>query len=95
MRRNDENRQNTQFTPISHQEKKAKILVTYPILRKKSPNTVWKFHDFSITQILREINFGDSASVKSAILTHLEVLNFAFYEIMHLLKVKIDQLNKI
>ena len=38
--------------------------------------TVWKFHDFSITQILREINFGDSTSAKSAILTHLEVLNF-------------------
>ena len=23
-------------------------------------HTVWKFHDFSINQILREINFGDS-----------------------------------
>ena len=34
--------------------------------------TVWKFHDFSITQILREINFGDSPSAKSAILIHLE-----------------------
>ena len=34
--------------------------------------TVWKFHDFSITQILREINFGDSRSAKSAILTYLE-----------------------
>ena len=43
--------------------------------------TVWKFHDFSITQILREINFGDSANAKSAILRHLEVLNFAFYKI--------------
>ena len=28
---------------------------------------VWKFDDFSITQILHEINFGDSASAKSAI----------------------------
>ena len=26
--------------------------------------TVWKFHDFSITQILREINFGESRSSK-------------------------------
>ena len=46
-------------------------------------NTVWKFHDFSIIQILREINFGDSTNAKYAILTHLEVLNFAFNEILH------------
>ena len=38
--------------------------------------TVWKFHDFSITQILREINFVDSRSAKSAISTHLEAPNF-------------------
>ena len=37
---------------------------------------VWKLHDFSITLILREINFGDPRNAKSAILTHLEVLNF-------------------
>ena len=42
--------------------------------------TVWKFTDFSITQILREINFGDSRNAKSAILTHLETLNFEIYE---------------
>ena len=43
---------------------------------------MWKFHDFSITQILREIKFGDSRSAKSAILTHLEALNFDhFYAI--------------
>ena len=46
---------------------------------------MWKFHDFSITEILREINFGDSKSAKSAILTHLEALNlyfssFAFFD---------------
>ena len=52
-------------------------------------------NDFSINQILREINLGDSTSAKSAILTHLGVLNFAFYEIMHFLKAEIDQLNKI
>ena len=50
---------------------------------------MWKFHDFSITHILREINFGDSTRAKSAILTHLEVLNFAFYEILHFLKTEI------
>ena len=29
----------------------------------------WKFHDFSITQILREINFRDSRIANSAINT--------------------------
>ena len=53
--------------------------------------TVWKFHDFSITQILREINFGDSRSAKSAILTHLEALNFDFYEFLHFLKAEFNQ----
>ena len=45
--------------------------------------TVWKFHDFSIMQILREINFKDFWSAKSAIWTHLEALNFHFYECLH------------
>ena len=35
-------------------------------------------HDFSITETLHEINFGDSISVKSAFLTRLEGLNFDF-----------------
>ena len=42
------------------------------------PPTVWKFHDFCITQILRENNFEDSRSAKSDILTHLEALNYDF-----------------
>ena len=40
---------------------------------------VWKLEDFSITEILREINFGDFRSAKSAILTHLEALDLDFY----------------
>ena len=48
-------------------------------------STMWKFHDFSITQILREISFANSKSAKHAILTHLEALNFDFYEFMHFL----------
>ena len=43
--------------------------------------TVWKFQDFCITQILHEINFGDSKSAKSVILTHFEALNFNFWRI--------------
>ena len=30
--------------------------------------TVWKFQYFSVTQILREINFGESRSSKNAVL---------------------------
>ena len=41
-------------------------------------HTVWKFQDFSITQILREINFVGSRNAKSSISTHLEALNFDF-----------------
>ena len=56
--------------------------------------TVWKFHDFSITQILREINFGDSRSTKSANLTNWEVLNLDNSEFLHFLKVEIRQIHK-
>ena len=58
-------------------------------------HTVWKCHDFSITQVLREINFGDSWSAKSAILTNLEALKFDFYEFFHFLKAEIYQSDKI
>ena len=44
------------------------------------------FMIFPITQILREIKFGDSRSAKSAILTHLEALNWDFYDFLHFLK---------
>ena len=36
---------------------------------------VAKFPDFSVLQILREINFEDSRSAKSTILTHIRALN--------------------
>ena len=56
---------------------------------------MWKFRNFAIFQILREINFGDSRSAKSAIWTHLEALKFAFYEFFHFLNVEINRINKI
>ena len=56
---------------------------------------MWKFHDFSITEILREINFGGSRSAKSAISKHLEALKFHFHEFLHFLKAAIYQINKI
>ena len=39
---------------------------------------VQKIQNFTATQILREINFVDSKSAKSAFLTHLEALNLDF-----------------
>ena len=56
---------------------------------------MWKFHDFSINQILREINLWVSIRAKSAILTHLEAMNFDFYELLHFLKSEIYQTSKI
>ena len=56
---------------------------------------MWKFHDFSITQILREITFGDSTNANSAISTHLGALNFDFYESLHFLRGEVYLINKI
>ena len=58
----------------------------------------WKYHSveisaFSVTQILREINFLDFRSAKSAIVTYLEALNFAFYEFLLFWETEIDQTN--
>ena len=45
---------------------------------------MWKFNNFSITQILSKINFWDSRSAKSAIATHLEAPNVGFLGIFAL-----------
>ena len=37
---------------------------------------MWKFHDFCTIQILREINFEDSRSAKTAIFAILGAMNF-------------------
>ena len=64
-------------------------------MNKNLLNTVWKFHGFSITQILREINFGEKGSAKYAILTHLDALNFDFHDFLHFFKAKICHIDKI
>ena len=56
---------------------------------------MWKFHDFSIALILREINFWDFERAKFAIQTYLEALNYDFYEFKHFLKAEIYQFKKI
>ena len=56
---------------------------------------VWKFPDFSVTQILREMNFWGCRSAKNAISTHLEDLNFDFHEILNFLKAESVPIIKI
>ena len=56
---------------------------------------MWKYHDSSLTQILREINFEESRSTKSAILAHSETRKADFHEFLHFLKAVIYQNNKI
>ena len=51
--------------------------------------TVQKFHDFSTTQILHQINFGDCGSAQSAKLTHLEAPNFDFMNFCTFKRLKI------
>ena len=41
--------------------------------------TMWKFQDFSTTQILCEINFGHIEALKTAILTTFSALDFDFW----------------
>ena len=38
---------------------------------------MWKVNDFSLTQILREINFSESRSSKTAFFAILEALNLS------------------
>ena len=49
--------------------------------------TVWKFQNFCITQILREINFVDSRSVKTAFFAILRAANFVHLVNFNLRKV--------
>ena len=58
-------------------------------------NTEWKFLNFSAIQILDEIEGGKVSDSKSAILTHLETVNFNFYDFLQFLKFEIDQNDKI
>ena len=48
--------------------------------------TVWKFGNFSATQILREINFCKSGVSKSTILIVSERLNFDFSEFLQFVR---------
>ena len=52
--------------------------------------TVWKFGDFTATQVLCEISFCESGVAKSAILTILAPLKFGFCEFLHFVRAEID-----
>ena len=60
--------------------------------------TMWKFQDFSVTHILREINFGEIRTSKNgvfAILAALNVVNLAdisLKEVQKFIKIKIQSL---
>ena len=55
---------------------------------------MWKFQDFSLTQISREINFGDFEAPKTAILTIWAALNFEFLGIFDIFKREFFQKSK-
>ena len=58
--------------------------------------TVWKLQDFSVTQILREINFGESRCSKTAAFSILVALNivtlvnFSLQKVGKFIKIKIQ-----
>ena len=56
---------------------------------------MWKFENYSVTQILREIKVGVSRVSKSAILRIAEALKYEFYEFLHFLKTEIYQVDKV
>ena len=58
-------------------------------------DTVWKFHNFSTTQNLREIDFGDFRSAKSTILTHFEALNSDFLYFCTFWRLKYTEITKL
>ena len=53
---------------------------------------MWKFHDFSIIQILREINFGEFRSCKTATyailgaLKFVDLVNFSLQKVQKFIK---------
>ena len=47
----------------------------FHVISKRQDITVWKFQDFSVTQILRGINFGESKRSKPAVFAILGALN--------------------
>ena len=62
--------------------------------KEGNENTVWRIQDFSVIQILREINF-EYRSFKNDIFSILETLNFGFSKFEPFLKSQIQQNSKL
>ena len=62
---------------------------------------MWKFQDFSVIQILREITFGDSKSAKIAVfailgaLIFVHLVNPSLWKVQKYIKIKIQSLNNL
>ena len=60
--------------------------------------TVWQFQDFSVTQILGEINFGESRSSKNAIFGNFKASEFCSLgknqpsKVQKLIKIRVQSL---
>ena len=57
---------------------------------------MWKFYDFSVTQILREINFGEFRGSKSAIFGALNFVywvNSSLQKVQKFIEIKIQSLS--
>ena len=60
--------------------------------------TVWKYHDFSVTQILREINFEEYKSSETGVFATLgavkmiNFLNVSFQKVQKFIKIEIHSL---
>ena len=58
------------------------------IPNKRRTSTVWKFQDFYVIRILREINFGESRSTKNGVFAIFGALNLVELVIFSLQKVQ-------
>ena len=61
------------------------------VTKSKQCENLWKFVDFSVSEILREINFGEFKVIKVVILTLSEALNFDFWDISAIQNLKNPQ----
>ena len=69
--------------------KKDKVGIHCPTWVCSVRSMMWKFHDFSATQILREIHFGESRSSKNAVEAILGAL-----KLVNLVNVRLQRVQK-
>ena len=93
--------------PIFHEETISTFAYDWPIFIEVGSNlklkqvgtahTVWKFRDFSLTQILREINIEECRSFKTAVfaifvaLNFVTLVNFSLQKVLKFMKITARQ----